>query len=55
MNEKGPGIVMEDDVDDQEMRGEIFQNQVISIQSFFAGGNHSPEYLNRTYTQSNNF
>jgi len=49
MNKKGPIIIIEDDQDDQEIIGEIFEklgyeNKVI----FFKDGNDTLEFLNRT-------
>jgi CheY-like chemotaxis protein len=49
MNKNGPIIIIEDDQDDQEILGEIFeklgyQNKVI----FFKNGNDTLEFLNRT-------
>ena len=52
MNRKGPIIVIEDDLDDQEILTEIFKrlnygNEVI----FYSDGNKALEYLNRSDTQ----
>jgi len=49
MNKSGPIIIIEDDQDDQEIIGEIFEklgyeNKVI----FFKDGNDTLEFLNRT-------
>jgi CheY-like chemotaxis protein len=49
MNQSGPVIVIEDDIDDQEMLKEIFtildyNNKII----FFSDGNEALEFLNRT-------
>jgi CheY-like chemotaxis protein len=49
MNKKGPIIIIEDDEDDREIIGEIFEklgyeNKVI----FFKDGNDTLEFLNRT-------
>ena len=52
MNKRGPIIVIEDDVDDQEILLSIFQkldyhNEII----FYKDGNEALEYLNRTDVQ----
>ena len=52
MNRKGPIIVIEDDLDDQEILTEIIKrlnygNEVI----FYSDGNKALEYLNRSDTQ----
>lgn len=49
MNKKGPIIIIEDDQDDQEILGEIFEklgyeNKVV----FFRDGNDTLEFLNKT-------
>jgi CheY-like chemotaxis protein len=49
MNKTGPIIVIEDDIDDQEIMVEIFQelgyvNKII----YFSDGNEALEYLNKT-------
>ena len=49
MNKKGPIIVIEDDQDDQEILGEIFEklgyeNKVV----YFRDGNDALEFLNKT-------
>ncbi|MDB5205666.1 MAG: response regulator [Flavisolibacter sp.] len=52
MNKKGPIIIIEDDLDDQEILTDIFKsldygNEVI----FYADGNEALEYLNRSDIQ----
>ncbi|HVG15898.1 MAG TPA: response regulator [Chitinophagaceae bacterium] len=52
MNKKGPIIIIEDDLDDQEILNEIFKrldypNEV----TFYTDGNEALEYLNRTDAQ----
>ena len=52
MNKRGPIIVIEDDLDDQEIRLSIFEkldyhNEII----FYKDGNEALEYLNRTDVQ----
>src|SRR5580698_6153107 len=52
MNKKGPIIVIEDDMDDQDVLTEIFSrlsyvNKII----FFHDGNEALEFLNKTETQ----
>ena len=52
MNKKGPIIVIEDDLDDQEILEEIFQKLgYINAIIFFSDGNLALEYLNKTDTQ----
>ena len=52
MNKRGPIIVIEDDLDDQEILEEIFQKLgYINTIIFFTDGNSALEYLNRTDTQ----
>ena len=52
MNKKGPIIVIEDDVDDQEILEEIFKKLgYINAIIFFSDGNLALEFLNRTDTQ----
>ncbi|MDB5232163.1 MAG: response regulator [Chitinophagaceae bacterium] len=51
MNTKGPVIIIEDDVDDQEILTEVFQklnynNKII----FFSDGEEALDFLNRTDT-----
>ena len=52
MNKRGPIIVIEDDIDDQEILVEIFKdlgyaNEIV----YFVDGNDALEYLNRTEIQ----
>ena len=49
MNKDGPIIIIEDDIDDQQIIGEIFKkldhkNEIV----FFHDGNLALEYLNKT-------
>jgi CheY-like chemotaxis protein len=53
MNKKGPIIVIEDDIDDQEILVDIFQslgyeNKVI----YFSDGHEALDYLNQTDVQT---
>ncbi len=49
MNKTGPIIVIEDDLDDQQMLEEIFEELGYDNQiEFFADGNLALDYLNRT-------
>src|SRR5687768_16175989 len=52
MNKDGPIIVIEDDMDDQEILNEIFQNLGYKNKiSYFIDGNEALDYLNRTEVQ----
>ena len=52
MNKDGPIIVIEDDMDDQEILHEIFQNLGYTNKiSYFIDGNEALEYLNQTDVQ----
>jgi CheY-like chemotaxis protein len=52
MNKDGPIIVIEDDLDDQEILQEIFQNLGYKNHiSYFIDGNEALNYLNKTDVQ----
>ena len=52
MNKDGPIIVIEDDMDDQEILHEIFQNLGYTNKiSYFIDGNEALDYLNQTDVQ----
>ena len=52
MNKEGPIIVIEDDLEDQEILQEIFQNLGYKNKiSYFIDGNEALEYLNKTDVQ----
>jgi CheY-like chemotaxis protein len=52
MNKDGPIIVIEDDLDDQEILQEIFQNLGYKNRiSYFIDGNEALNYLNKTDVQ----
>lgn len=52
MNKKGPIIIIEDDLDDQEMLEEIFKNLGYANRVvYFVDGNEALAYLNKTDVQ----
>lgn len=52
MNKKGPIIIIEDDVDDQQALVEIFKNLGYpNTAVYFSDGNEALEYLNQTDVQ----
>ena len=52
MNKEGPIIVIEDDLEDQEILQEIFQNLGYKNKiSYFIDGNEALEYLNKSDVQ----